>query len=250
MIPPVSELAGRWWPYFISTLFFSIFCLVIPLGNHIATVYVGRFMTGLASSVPSVVIAGSIEDMFNTRQRVWAVIFWNSSTTIALCLGPIYAAHVITHAGWQWVYYSGSICTLALWVAVLPLKESRPSVVLGRKIRQLRQTSGMVDLRWTNADAAKDWSAWTDLVLARPMHLLLTEPLVILIAITSGISWSVIYLFTDSLVRVYRSMGFTTAQSSLAFLSLAVGVLVTLAPRIADTRRLRRLQAEGRYIEP
>ncbi|KAH7040976.1 major facilitator superfamily transporter [Microdochium trichocladiopsis] len=250
LIPPVSELAGRWWPYFLSTMVFSAFCLVIPLGNHVAAVYAGRFATGLASAVPSVVIAGSIEDLFNSRERVWAVICWNSMTTIALCLGPIYAAHIIPSAGWQWVYYSASICTLVMSLALLLMKESRPSVILGRKIRVLRKTTTLADLRWTNADLAQDWRAWGRLVLVRPMHILMTEPLVMLVAITSGLSWSVVYLFTESVVRVYSSMGLGDSESSLAFLSLAAGVLVTLAPRFADTRRIESLQAAGKHIEP
>lgn len=234
----------------MSSLFFSLFCLAIPLGGHVATVYAGRFITGLASAVPSVVIAGSIEDLFNTRQRVWAVICWNSSTTIALCLGPIYATCIINSIGWEWVYYSASICMLVLSVALFPVKESRPSVLLGRKIDQLRQLKTIGNLRWTNADPAKNWQAWVNVVLVRPIQILVTEPLVMLVALTSGISWSIVYLFTESIGGIYSAMGFTDSEASLVFLSVAVGVLVTLAPRFAEARHVARLQAAGKHVEP
>ncbi|KAI9162727.1 major facilitator superfamily transporter [Paramyrothecium foliicola] len=249
-IPPLSELAGRWYPYFISTLLFSIFCAIIPLGSSPATIYIGRFVTGLASAVPSVVIAGSVEDLFNTKQRVWAVVLWNSSTTIALCIGPIYAAYIISSGGWEWVYYSAAICTAGLCLALLKVAESRPSVVLGRKIAKLRETTSITDLRWTNADTAKDWKEFAHIVVVRPMHILLTEPLVILIAITSGVSWSIIYLFTDSIILVYRSMGFTDSHASLAFLSIAIGVLLTLIPRFSDMKKLHLRQEANKPIEP
>ncbi|KXJ97225.1 major facilitator superfamily transporter [Microdochium bolleyi] len=249
-IPPLSEIAGRWWPYFVSSLLFSVFCLVIPLGGHVATIYAGRFITGLASAVPSVVIAGSIEDLFNIRQRVWMVIIWNSSTTIALCLGPIYASYMIARVGWEWVYYSASICTLAMSVALLPMRESRPSVLLGRKIEELRELKSIADLRWTNADVAQNRQAWTRIVVVRPMQILVTEPLVMLVALTSGISWSVVYLLTESISGIYSTMGFTNSEASLVFLSVAVGVLVTLGPRFAEIKQVDQLQAAGKHVEP
>jgi MFS family permease len=243
LIPPLSELAGRWYPYCISTVLYSVFCAIIPLGSP--AIYLGRFVTGLASAVPSVVIAGSVEDLFNTRQRVWIVVFWNSSTTIALCVGPIYAAYIIDTIGWQWVYYSAAICMAVLCLALYKVPESRPSVVLGRKIRKL--PAAITDLNWANPDPAKDVREFARIVLVRPMQLLVTEPLIILIAVASGISWSVIYLFTDSIIQVYGAMGFTRSQASLAFLAIAVGVLLTLLPRFADSKRLHQT---ARPIEP
>ncbi|KAH7311226.1 major facilitator superfamily transporter [Stachybotrys elegans] len=249
LIPPLSELTGRWLPYFISSLVFSIFCIVIPLGSSAAAIHVGRFVTGFASAVPSVVIAGSIEDLFNAKHRVWAVIVWNASTTVALCLGPIYAALVIDSSGWEWVFYSAGIGTLVLCAALLGVKETRPSVVLSRKIELLRTTTNIVDLRWANADPVQSRKAFAYIVLIRPMYILLTEPLVILIAIISGVSWSIIYLFTDSIIQIYGSMGFTRTQSSLVFLSIAVGVLLTLLPRFPELQKLQH-RAQDQPVEP
>lgn len=200
--------------------------------------------------MPSVVIAGSVEDIFNTRQRVWVVVCWNASTTIALCIGPIYASYIIVSIGWRWVYYSAAMCTGGLCLAFLGVKESRPSVLLGRKIEQLRTMTDITDLRWNNADSASDWKTFTRIVVVRPIHILFTEPLVILVAIISGVSWGIIYLFTESIMDIYQSMGFNKVQASLMFIAIAIGVSLTLIPRFWDMRVVRRRQNAHEHVEP
>lgn len=196
------------------------------------------------------VIAGSVEDLFNTRERVWVVVIWNAATTIALCIGPIYAAYITVSCGWRWVYFSAGIGTGALCLAVLGIKESRPSILLKRKIERLRQETAITDLTWRNADAAPDRNKFVEVVVIRPMHILCTEPLVILVAIISGISWGIIYLFTESTIGIYQSIGFSKTQASLPFLAVAFGVALTFAPRILDIKKVDRRRKASEAVEP
>lgn len=204
----------------------------------------------MASAVPSVVIAGSVEDLFNTRERVWVVVIWNAATTVALCIGPIYAACIIESYDWRWVYFSAGIGTGALGLAVLGIKESRPSIILKRNIERLRQETAITDLTWRNADAAPDRKKFVEVVVIRPMHILCTEPLVILVAIISGISWGIIYLFTESTIGIYQSLGFSKKQASLPFLAVAFGVVLTFAPRVLDMKKVDHRRKASELIEP
>jgi MFS family permease len=99
-MPPFSEAFGRRMPYIYSCAAFCIGCLITGVVPSVAGVFVGRFVSGFASSVPSVVIAGSIQDMYASTHRVWMIWVWNSSTTLALILGPIYGAYMAHAIGW------------------------------------------------------------------------------------------------------------------------------------------------------
>lgn len=92
VIPPASDLFGRKNPYVISSIIFSLSCLIVGITPHLSAVVIGRFISGVASAVPTVVVSGSIEDQFDSRQRVWIVLFWNVLATSALAFGPVYAA--------------------------------------------------------------------------------------------------------------------------------------------------------------
>lgn len=185
---------------------------------------------------------------------MWVVVLWNAATTIALCIGPIYASYIIaSQAGWRWVYYSSSIITGVLTVALLGVRESRPSVLLKRRVAKLaREQSGNIDdFRWNNADPRSGgWKAFAHIVVVRPAYILVTEPLVILIAFISGISWGIIYLFTESTRGIYQSIGFTKTTASLPFLALAFGVCLTFLPRLWDMKVVSRRHAAKQPVEP
>ncbi|KAI8274997.1 hypothetical protein K4K60_008991 [Colletotrichum sp. SAR11_57] len=212
--------------------------------------YVGRFIAGLASAVPSVVIAGSVEDMFNTKRRVWIIVLWNAGAVIGLCMGPVYAAYISDALGWRWIFNSAAIVTGVLSVALLGIKESRPSLLLGRIIRDIRKETEVQELSWHNPDEAPDWRALVQISVVRPARILLTEPLVIMVALISASSWSMIYLFTEALTIVYVSLGFTRTQASLPFLAIAVGVLFTFLPRLWDMKVVRDCQRKQVPVQP
>jgi len=69
---------------------------VVP---HIAGVFLGRFFSGFASAVSSVVLAGSIEDLFGGERRLWLILVWNRSTTLGLTVGPIYGSYIAASIG-------------------------------------------------------------------------------------------------------------------------------------------------------
>lgn len=87
-------------PYLISCLLFCISCLIVGVTPHISAVFVGRFFSGLASAVPSVVISGTVEDIFDSEGRVWIVLLWNAAATAGLAFGPVYAACISRVASW------------------------------------------------------------------------------------------------------------------------------------------------------
>lgn len=250
-IPPVSELIGRRTPYLLSTLLFALSSLLLAAVPSPATIHITRFISGVASAVPSVVIAGSVEDIYDTRSRVWIVVLWNAGTTVGLCCGPVYAAYISQALGWRWVFWSSAAVTGGLGFAVLGVRESRPSLLLGRKIELLRR-EGMREgeTGWYNPDSSTDWRTLLEMVVIRPARILATEPLVIMVAFISAVSWGMIYLFTEALTPIYVSMGFTTAQASLAFMGIAFGVLFTFLPRFWDMRVVRRRREKGEVVEP
>ncbi|KAK6822005.1 MFS multidrug transporter [Apiospora arundinis] len=237
------------WSSLISTTFI-LSCIAIAAIPHWAAIWIGRFIGGFASAVPAVVTAGSVEDIFNTRTRIWIVVLWNGGSTAGLCFGPVYAAYIQAACGWKWVYYSSAIVTAVTFLYLIGVRESRPSKILKTKITKLMGCGKIHNLDWHNPDHSPDMASFVNLVVIRPVHLLCTEPLVIMVTAISSISWGIIYFFTESLTIDYTSMGFSKTQASLPFLAMASGVLLTLFPRLWDTKVAKRRQAQHKPVEP
>lgn len=77
-----------------------MFCLVAALPNHIAGVVIGRLFSGFLSAIPSVVVGGSIEDMWSPRARIWAIQAWVAVSIIGLSIAPIVATVISSAVGW------------------------------------------------------------------------------------------------------------------------------------------------------
>ncbi|KAK4579917.1 hypothetical protein LTR86_000118 [Recurvomyces mirabilis] len=249
IVPPCSETFGRRMPYIISSATFALCCLLIGIVPSMAMVYIGRFISGFASAVPSVVLAGSVEDLFNARSRVWLVLLWNSLATAGLVVGPVFGVYVSLSLDWRWIYYISAIVTAALTIATLFIRESRPSLILASKVAALRKRFDS-DLSFDNHDAVADQSELLNIILIRPASLLVTEPLVILVTTLSAISWAIIYLFTEALTGIYRTIGFSRTSASLPFLAIGLGVLFSIFPRFQDMKVARRRKLRGEPLEP
>ena len=230
------------------------------LVSHPSAVWIGRFVTGFASAIPAVVTAGSIEDMFDGKQRVWLVVLWNAGSTAGLCLGPVYGAYIISSLSWRWVFHISAAITGGCFLGLLCVEESRPSRILKRKIEILRR-GGVEEnnLEWFNPDDhSPDARTLARLTVAQPLRLLATEPIVAMVTTLSAVSWGIIYLFTESLPEIYLSLptaaaadaGFTQTSASLAFLAFIPGVVLSFLPRLWDRSIVRRRLQRGERIEP
>ncbi|KAK4149847.1 polyamine transporter 1 [Chaetomidium leptoderma] len=251
LTPALSELIGRRTPYLVSCAVFSCFCFLIGIVPHFSVVWIGRFVTGFASAVPAVVTAGSIQDMFDGKQRVWLVVVWNAGSTAGLCIGPVYGTYILSALTWQWVFHSSAIITAVCFLCLLGVRESRPSQIMKRKLAIL-DLQGVENLDWFNPDHSPDVRTLVRLAVIQPVKLLGTEPIVIMVTTISAVSWGIIYLFTESLPDVYISMsaGFTRTTSSLAFLALIPGILLSFLPRLWDQRVAHQALQRGEKMLP
>ncbi|KAL4736036.1 major facilitator superfamily domain-containing protein [Aspergillus similis] len=250
IIPPSSDLFGRRMPYLLSCALFSLSSLIVGAVPHISAVFVGRFFSGLASAVPSVVVSGTVEDQFNTERRVWIVLLWNAAATAGLAFGPVYASCITMVASWRWIFYSAAIVTGVCNVLLLGIRESRPSKLLAKKIAIIRTGYPDAELRYHTADPFPTLQVFVDIVFIRSMVMIVTEPILVIISAISAISWGVIYLFTESLAVSLTALDLSQTEASWSFLALIIGVILDAIPHIWEVQQLKEKRKMSIPIEP
>jgi len=100
IFPSYSEAFGRKKLYIISTGLYGIFCVIVGISPSVTAVAISRLISGFLSAIPTIVVAGSIEDMFNSKDRVWLIFLWAMVANIGLCMGPIMSTYITAHLGW------------------------------------------------------------------------------------------------------------------------------------------------------
>ncbi|KAJ5644746.1 MFS multidrug transporter [Penicillium longicatenatum] len=244
IFPSYSEAFGRKKLYIISTALYSIFCVIVGVSPSITGVAFGRLISGFLSAMPTIVVAGSIEDMFNSKDRVWLIFLWAMVANIGLCMGPIMSTYITAHLGWRWVFHIAAIVMAVLTIFIFGIRESRPSLLLVRK------ECGIESLTALNPDHTPDLKTWARLALFRPIELFFTEPIVCMVATISAVAFALIYMFTEALPPVYQSMGFSETSSSLPFLAIIIGLIMGLLTRVQDHRMISKYEKEGSLLEP
>lgn len=100
VFPPYAEAFGRKKLYVISTVIYSGFCAIIGGVQSPIAAVIGRLVTGFLSAIPTCSISGSIEDMFNSKDRIWMMLSYIGSANIGVALGPVMSAYITFAFGW------------------------------------------------------------------------------------------------------------------------------------------------------
>lgn len=155
-------------------------------------------------------------------------------TSVAgIALGPFIGSAILqinkTQA-WRWIFYIQIIYNAGLipifWFI---LKETRGDVILARRAKKLRKTTGKEI--YAESELNKD-STWTLLKLSfyRPAKMLTTEPVVIFFTLWVSFAWGVLYMFFSSVVQTFQeAYGFGTMSTGLVQLAISVGAVIATA---------------------
>ncbi|GKZ67729.1 hypothetical protein AnigIFM63309_003775 [Aspergillus niger] len=250
VFPPYSEVFGRKKLYVASSALYGMSCILIASVPSLIGVAMGRCLCGFLSAIPTTVVVGSIEDTFNSRERVWVICLWTMFANLGLVVGPILSTFVVAYTHWRWLFYIAAIVTGVLTLLLLTIHESRPSLLLAREVATLRKVTKIDTLEGLNPDKAPDMRSFVRIALFRPIRLLFTELIVSTVSIISAVAIALVYLFTEALPPIYESFGFTPKQACLPFMAIGLGLSLGLLTRCLDLRIIAHHRAQGRPLLP
>ncbi|RYP71168.1 hypothetical protein DL771_004968 [Monosporascus sp. 5C6A] len=248
--PPYSEVFGRKTLYIVSTFVYTIFSIITAAVHSLPAIIIARFLSGLASAIPTIVVAGSMEDMYNVRSRVWMIFVWAVVGNAAVCVGPIYSSYVTLNLGWRWVFWMAAIGLGILLIFCLFLKETRPSKILEREVASLRMLVPDREIKTLNPDSVPDVKTLFTVTLSRPLRLLLTEPIILIVAFMGSVTCALFYLQAESLLLVFEAYGWSTATASLAFIPILLGCMASTFTRFYDHNKLAKITSQRKVVEP
>lgn len=94
IFPPVTEVIGSKFIYISSTAVYGGLCFTIGFAPNLPVIVIGRFLCGLLSAMPTCVAIGSLENMWDSRARIWAIALWAAAGILAMAVGPLFAVYV------------------------------------------------------------------------------------------------------------------------------------------------------------
>ncbi|KIW05667.1 uncharacterized protein PV09_03531 [Verruconis gallopava] len=217
VISPYTECYGRRSTYIASATVFAITTAVVGFSQGLAPILLGRLMSGLASAVPTTVLGGSIEDIWDIKARIWVIDLWVLHAIIGVAVAPAYAVAIASSLGWK-DHLNKNYAQLAL---SLPDDDLTPSLV----------------------DFAKNR-------VKKPLVLLCTQPLLLVVTVMSASVYGFAYLLTEELPRIYATFGFNELQSSFVYMALCGGAVLALIMRLQDARVVKKRDLQNQALIP
>lgn len=227
---PLSELFGRKFIMVPSCLGYVCFSFAVATAKDLQTIMICRFFCGFIGAAPLVVAPAVMADMFNNRTRGTAITIFAMLLFGGPMLAPIFGGFTVKNSalGWRWTaYFCGIIGSLALAMNTFLLEETHHPLVLVRRAEELRRRTGNWGIYAPHEEVKLSLKEIVENNVSRPIKMLFTEPILLLISIYNSFIYGMLYLFLTAIPLVFIGRyHFAAGVGELPYISMLIGVFL------------------------
>jgi multidrug resistance protein len=230
IIAPLSEIYGRRPAYVVSMLFFLIFTIACAVSTSLPMLIVFRLLAGVVGSTSITIGSATVGDLLPPERRGGGIALMAMGPLLGPVVGPIIGGYLSDAEGWRWIFWLQSIVAgLLFLLGLVFLKETYPVVILEGKAQALRKETGNTLLRSALHDGLTPQERIRNSIV-RPLKMLFTEPIVLVLSVFVAFLFGNLYLFLTSFPRVFTEQyGFSTQNTGLTYIGLGVGMFFGMA---------------------
>lgn len=229
---PTSELIGRRWPLCIGMFGCSVFAIASATAKDIQTLIICRFFTGVFGASPLSIVPAVLADMYDNVHRGVAISLYS----LAVFVGPFAAPFIggfisMSYLGWRWTLYLPGFMGFADTVLLLIfLKETSSPFILVEKAANIRRQTQNWVIYATQERVEFDMRRIFRDYFTRPLKMLATEPIVLLISLYMSFIYGIVYALLEAYPYIFEDVyGMNIGVGGLPFIGLIVGLLLAIA---------------------
>ena len=251
---PLSELYGRRLSIIVAMLGFGIFNTAVAVSKDIQTLIICRFFSGVFGSSPLINVAAIFADMYDNRTRGIAIALFANTVFLGPLIAPCVGGFVNeSYLGWRWTAHLPSFMGYAACVLnLLFLKETYAPVILTSKAVNLRRRTGNWGIHAKKEQIEIDLHELIVNNLARPLQMLLREPLIMAVTVYLSFIYGLLYGFLSAYTSIFQDVhGMSAGVGGLPLLAIVVGLLAaTLYMLYVNKVYNTKLVANGNILVP
>ncbi|KAJ5971517.1 uncharacterized protein N7479_001435 [Penicillium vulpinum] len=231
LLAPLSEIYGRNKIYHGGNVLFTVCTACCGLSPNATSLLIFRLLSGIMGGAPLTNGGGTIADLVPVHERGFIMSVFSLSMLLAPVLGPVAGGFISQEADWRWIFWLLTILSgVTTLVGFIFLRETYGPTLLELKAAQIRKQSGDPDIQ-SAAKSALPFQQLFLLAIMRPMKLLCTSPVSIVMALYMGLIYGIIYLLFTSYTAVFQEQyGFSQGLAGLTYLERAEYHLLMLIP--------------------
>lgn len=180
-------------------------------------------------AAPLAIVAAVFSDMFDNKTRGLAITVFSVTVFTGPLLAPFIGGFIVeSHLGWRWTEWITAIMGfLAFFLDLFFLSETYPPVILVEKAAELRRRTKNWGIHAKQEEIEIDFRELVTKNFSRPLRLLVTEPIVLLLSIYMAFIYGLLYLFLTAYPIVFQQIhGFSGGVGGLPYFGMIVGMLI------------------------
>ncbi|KAJ6089521.1 hypothetical protein N7467_004737 [Penicillium canescens] len=229
VLAPLSEIYGRNKIYHAGNVLFTICTACCGISPNATSLLIFRLLSGVMGGAPLTNGGGTIADLIPSNERGFIMSVFSLAMLLAPVLGPVAGGFLSEAADWRWIFWLLTIMSaITAIVGFIFLRETYAPTLLERKASRLRKKTGNPDIQ-AASKSPLPLQQLIFLAIMRPMKLLCTSPVSIVMALYMGLIYGIIYLlFTSYTVVFQHQYGFSQGVAGLAYLGMGLGCATQL----------------------
>lgn len=167
--------------------------------------------------------------MFDNRTRGMAITIFSMTVFTGPLLAPFVGGFIVmSHLGWRWTEYIVAIMGFtAFTLNILFLEESYPPEILVAKASELRRRTKNWGIHAKQEEIEIDFRELLQKNFSRPLRMLVSEPIVLLLSIYMAFIYGLLYLFLTAYPLVFQGVHhMNLGVGGLPFFGMITGQLL------------------------
>jgi MFS transporter, DHA1 family, multidrug resistance protein len=180
-------------------------------------------------AAPLAVVAAVFSDMFDNKTRGLAITVFAMTVFTGPLLAPFIGGFIVeSYLGWRWTEWLTAIMGFAaFFLNLFFLEETYPPVILVSKAAELRRRTRNWGIHAKQEEIEIDFRELIAKNFSRPMRLLVTEPIVLLLSLYMAFIYGLLYLFLTAYPIVFQQIhGFSGGIGGLPYFGMIFGMLL------------------------
>lgn len=247
---PLSELYGRKTVLIPLAFGYVCFSFMVGAANDISMIMICRFFAGFVGAAPLVAAPAAMLDVFDARTRGRAMAIFAMVLFGGPMLAPIFGGFTVKnpHLGWRWTsFFPGIVAAIALAGIVLDMDETHHGIILARRAETLRRRTRNWGIYAPHEEMLLSIREIAEKNIMRPLYMLCTEPILLLITIYNAFIYGLLYLFLTAIPLIFvGGYHFSPGVGELPYLLMFIGIVIGGAITLyLEKRFLRALEANN-----
>ncbi|KAL9060160.1 MAG: hypothetical protein Q9162_000774 [Coniocarpon cinnabarinum] len=242
ILAPLSETFGRRELYMWCFTIFTLLQIPAALAPNVETLVAARTFAGFFGSVGIANGGGTLSDMFAPSERASIFGWYLLGPLLGPTIGPLLGGIVVEKLDWHWVFWILTIvCGVNTLLGFFFLEESYAPVILAKRCDEAAKMYNQPRSQYTfpNEDS-RPLSTKLLIAIQRPTKILLTQPIVQVMALYQAVIFSTMYSLYTNMQEIYMGDPYhmTTTQVGALYVAPGIGFLLAvwfLVPQIDTT---------------